>query len=82
MMLNGAERRLLRFLQSSKTTWTHAKVIRNTEELLPGDEKVLAGLMRSGLVLEHASGDGYRISRTGASALAAMEGNALEGNAQ
>jgi hypothetical protein len=74
-MLTGADRRLLRFLQTSKTTWTHAKVILNTEELLPGDEKVLPGLLRRGLVLEHVSETAYRISQTGVSALAGAQGD-------
>jgi hypothetical protein len=73
-MISDAERRLLRFLQTSKTAWTDAKVIRNTEELLPGDEKVLRGLVSRGLVLPHFSDDAFRMSETGASELLRSRG--------
>ena len=72
--LTSAEIRLLRFLQASRTTWTPAKVILNTEDLLPGDEKALPSLVSRELALEHVSEMAYRISERGIRALSGTKG--------
>jgi hypothetical protein len=74
--MTNAETRVLRFLQASRTKWTPAKVILNTEDLLPGDEKALAGLVRQGLALalDDVSGTSYRVSEAGVRALGRTKG--------
>ncbi len=53
--MTSAEVRLLRFLQAAGAhqRWVPYTTIRNTEDLLPGDEKALQGLITRELILEH-----------------------------
>jgi hypothetical protein len=72
--LTSAETRLLRFLQGAQTPWTPKKEILNTEALMYGDEKALPSLVSRDLVLEHGSGEAYRISEEGVRTLGRTKG--------
>ena len=69
--MTSAEVRLLRFIHaaSAHAPWVPYKMIRNTDDLLPGDEKALPGLISRGLVEEAASRGTYRVSERGVKAL-------------
>jgi RIO-like serine/threonine protein kinase len=69
--MNGAEVRLLRFLQAegAHATWVPYSSIRNTEALLPGDEKALPALLERGLVEKEPSLPAYRVLDRGVKAL-------------
>jgi hypothetical protein len=61
--MTSAEVRLLRFIQAAtaRAQWVPYQMIRNTEDLLPGDEKALPALMARGLVEEATSKAAYRV---------------------
>jgi RIO-like serine/threonine protein kinase len=65
--MSSAEIRLLRFLQSEGThiKWIPYSSIRNTEALLPGDEKALPALLERGLIEKEPSQSAYRVSDRG-----------------
>jgi RIO-like serine/threonine protein kinase len=69
--MHAAEIRLLRFLQteSIRSSWIAYSTIRNTEDLLPGDEKAVASLLSSGLIEKHHAQPAYRITAEGLQAL-------------
>ena len=69
--MTSAESRLLRFIQAAtaRAQWVPYQMIRNTEDLLPGDEKALPALMARGLVEEATSKAAYRVGERGLKAL-------------
>ena len=69
--MKGAEQRVLRFLHAASIheNWVSYRTILNTEDLLPGDEKVLPTLMWRGLVQESAPQAAYRLSEEGQKAV-------------
>lgn len=69
--MTSAEVRLLRFLQAAGAhqRWVPYTTIRNTEDLLPGDEKALQSLLGRELILRHIGDQAYRISDKGIKAL-------------
>ena len=71
ILMTSAETRLLRFLSaaSAHERWVSHQTIRNTEDLLSGDEKALPPLIVRGLVEEHTSERACRITGTGLKAI-------------
>jgi predicted transcriptional regulator len=69
--MNQAEVRLLRYMnaQRSQAKWVLYRAILNTEDLLPGDEKAVAGLMSRGLIEKDPDQPAYRITEGGSKAL-------------
>ncbi len=69
--MTGAEARLLRFLHAASrhTTWVSDRTIRNTEELLSGDERAIPTLVSRGLVEKKISEPAYRVTERGLKAL-------------
>ncbi len=69
--MTNAEVRLLRFIHaaSDHARWVPNKMIKNTEDLLPGDEKALPSLTSRGLIEEAASRGAYRVTERGHKAL-------------
>ena len=69
--MTNAEVRLLRFIHaaSAHASWVPYKMIKNTDDLLPGDEKALPGLISRGLIEEAASRGAYRVNDRGRKAL-------------
>jgi hypothetical protein len=69
--MKSAEHRVLRFLHAASIheSWVSFRTILNTEDLLPGDEKVLPTLMWRGLVQESAPRAAYRLSEEGQKAV-------------
>ncbi len=69
--MTNAEVRLLRFIHAANAhaRWVPYQTIKNTEDLLPGDEKVLPALMARGLVEEATSKAAYRVGERGLKAL-------------
>ncbi len=69
--MTNAEVRLLRFIHAAcaHAQWASSKSIRNTENLLPGDEKALSALSNSGLIEEATSGGSFRVTERGLKAL-------------
>ena len=69
--MTNAEVRLLRFIHAAcaHAQWASYESIRNTDDLLPGDEKALPGLATLGLVEEAASRGAYRVTERGLKAL-------------
>ena len=69
--MKAAELRLLRFLQTERTrsSWIAYSTIRNTEDLLPGDEKAVVSLLSGGLIEKHHEQPAYRITAEGLQAL-------------
>ena len=69
--MTSAEVRLLRFIHaaSAHAPWVTYKMVRNTDDLLPGDEKALPGLISRGLIEEAGSRGAYRVNARGRKAL-------------
>ncbi len=69
--MTSAETRVLRFLQAAGVhlKWVPYSTIMNTEDLLPGDEKVLPSLWAHGFVEKEATEPAYCISKKGIKAL-------------
>ena len=69
--MTSAEVRLLRFLQAAGAhqRWVPYTTIRNTDDLLPGDEKALPALFTRGLIDKEATAPAYRVSAKGIKAL-------------
>jgi predicted transcriptional regulator len=69
--MNQAEIRLLRYMnaQRSQGKWVLYSAILNTEELLRGDEKAVAGLVSRGLIEKDPDRPAYRITENGTKAL-------------
>ena len=69
--MKSAEVRVLRFLHaaSAHESWVPYRMILNTDDLLPGDEKALPTLMQRGLVEESAPRAAYRLSEVGLKAV-------------
>ncbi len=69
--MTSGEYRVLRFLHAASTrgSWVSYRTILKTEDLLPGDEKVLATLVWRGLVEERPAQAAYRLSETGLKAM-------------
>lgn len=69
--MTSAEVRLLRFIHaaSAHTPRVPYTMIKNTEDLLPGDERALTSLTSRGLVEEAASRGAFRITGRGLKAL-------------
>ncbi len=65
--MTSAEVRLLRFIHaaSAHAQWVPYTMIKNTDALLPGDEKALSGLSTRGLIEEAASRGAYRVTERG-----------------
>ncbi len=69
--MTNAEVRLLRFIHAA---CAHAprvsyESIKNTDDLLPGDEKALPGLSTRGLIEEMPPGRAFRVTEKGLKAL-------------
>ena len=69
--MTNAEVRLLRFIHaaSAHAQWVSYKIIKNTDNLLPGDEKALPSLTTRGFIEEAASKGAYRVTGRGQKAL-------------
>ena len=65
--MTSAEARLLRFLCAANAheRWVSYRTIRNTEDLLPGDEKALSALISRGHVEEKPSDRSFRVTERG-----------------
>ncbi len=74
--MTSAEARLLRFLYaaSAHAKWVLYQTIRNTDDLLPGDEKVISALVSRGLVEKNTSGLSYRVTDRALKALERSRG--------
>jgi RIO-like serine/threonine protein kinase len=69
--MTNAEARLLRYLTAAnvQARWVSDQTIRNTEDLLPGDEKAMPALLSRGLVERKTSEPAYRVTDRGLKAL-------------
>ena len=69
--MTNAEARLLRFLHAAPAhaKWVPDQTIRNTEDLLPGDEKAMPALLSRGLVERRTSEPAYQVTDRGLKAL-------------
>jgi RIO-like serine/threonine protein kinase len=69
--MTNAEARLLRFVTAATAhaRWVSDQTIRNTEDLLPGDEKAMPALLSRGLVERKTSETAYRVTDRGLKAL-------------
>ena len=74
--MTNAEARLLRFLHAAhvRAPWVADQAIRNTEDLLPGDEKAMPALLSRGLVEKKTSELSYRVTDRGLKALGRGKG--------
>ncbi len=69
--MTNAEVRLLRFIHAAcaHASWVSYESIRNTDDLLPGDEKALPALSTRGLIKETPPGGAFRVTERGLKAL-------------
>ena len=69
--MKSAETRLLRFpyAASAHAKWVLYQTIKNTDDLLPGDEKAMPALVSRGLVEKNTSGLAFRVTDRGLKAL-------------
>ena len=74
--MTSAEARLLRFLYaaSAHAKWVLFQTIKNTDDLLPGDEKAMPALVSRGLVEQNTSGLAFRVTDRGLKALGRSRG--------
>jgi hypothetical protein len=65
--MKSTEARMLRFLSAAgdQDGWVSYRIILNTDDLLPGDERALAMLMWRGLIEENVGKGAYRLSEAG-----------------
>ncbi len=74
--MTSAETRLLRFLYAAgvHTRWVLEQTVKNTEDLLPGDEKAMPALVARGYVEKRTSKQAYRVTDRGFKALGRTRG--------